>query len=70
VLLEVRALAAMTLQFEVGPETRALIERVAGKVVVEIELGPKAREVLEELARTRAGEARPPGAESPVAPGG
>jgi hypothetical protein len=60
----------MTLQFEVGPETRALIERVAGKVVVEIELGPNAREVLEELTRTRAGEPRPPGVQSGVARGG
>jgi hypothetical protein len=28
-------MAAITLQFEVGPETRALIERLAGKVIVE-----------------------------------
>jgi hypothetical protein len=62
-------LAAITLQFELGPETRALLERVAGKVVVEIELGPKTREVIEELARVRESDTPPAGAQSPVAPG-
>jgi hypothetical protein len=49
---EVRALAAITLQFEVGPETRELIERPPGKVMPQVELGPKAREVLEEFIAT------------------
>jgi hypothetical protein len=42
-------LAAITLQFEVGPETRALIERLAGKVILEIEFGPQTRKVIEAL---------------------
>ena len=46
-------LAAITLQFEVGPQTRALIERLAGKVIVEVELGPKTRKVIEEFLRKR-----------------
>jgi hypothetical protein len=48
---EVKALAAITLQFEVGPETRELIERLAGNVMVQVELGPKTREVMEEFIR-------------------
>jgi hypothetical protein len=65
----VAKLGAITLEVEIGPETRALIERVAGKVVVEIELGPKTREVLEELARPRESDVRPAGADSAVDPG-
>jgi hypothetical protein len=45
------ALAAMTLQVEVGPETRALIERLAATVIVQVELGPKTRELIEEFSR-------------------
>jgi hypothetical protein len=43
-------MAAITLQFEVGPETRALIERLAGKVIVEVEFGPR-RQRIEEFLR-------------------
>jgi hypothetical protein len=50
---EVRKLAAITLQFEVGPETRELLERLAGKVIVQVELGPKTRAVIREFVRTR-----------------
>jgi hypothetical protein len=49
-------LAAITLQFEVGPETRALIERLAGKVIVEVELGPQTRKVIEQFLRKRESE--------------
>jgi hypothetical protein len=45
-------MAAITLQFEVGPETRALIERFAGKVVVEVEFDPETRKVIEEFLRS------------------
>jgi hypothetical protein len=54
----------MTLQFEVGPETRALIERLAGTVIVQVELGPKTREVIEEFIRK--GE-KPQAADTPTA---
>jgi hypothetical protein len=54
-------LAAITVQFEVGPETRELIERLAGKLIVQVELGPNTREVLEEFIRMRASESRAPG---------
>jgi hypothetical protein len=33
----------VTPQFEVGPETRELLERLAGKVILQIEFGPKTR---------------------------
>jgi hypothetical protein len=49
-------LAAITVQFEVGPETRELIERLGGKMSVQVELGPKTREVLEEFINKRASE--------------
>lgn len=50
-------MAAITLQLEVGPETLALIERLAGKLIVEVELGPKTRMVIEEFPRK--GESEP-----------
>lgn len=59
--VEVGALAAITVQFEVGSETRELIERLAGKVSVEVELGPKTREVLEEFIHKRESEPRATG---------
>jgi hypothetical protein len=55
-------LAAITLQFEIGPETRALIERLAGKLIVEVELGPETRKVIEEILRKRESEPRAAGA--------
>jgi hypothetical protein len=54
-------LAAITLQFEVGPETRELIERLAGRVMVQVELGPKTRELIEEFIRKRGSEPRAAG---------
>jgi hypothetical protein len=56
--VEVGALAAITLQFEVGPQTRELIERLAGRVMVQVELGPKTRELIEEFIRKRESEHR------------
>ncbi|HEX2288575.1 MAG TPA: hypothetical protein VHH31_07455 [Gaiellaceae bacterium] len=38
-----------TVQLEIGPETRAMIERVAANAVVHLELGPKTREMIEAL---------------------
>lgn len=38
-----------TVQLEIGPETRAMIERVAANAVVQLELGPKTRKTLEAL---------------------
>ena len=50
-----------TVQLEIGPETRAMIERVAANAVMHFELGPKTREMIEALpskdsnkAKTRA----------------
>ena len=54
------AMAAITLQFEVGPETRELIERLAGKLSVEVELGPKTREVIEAFRKRGSSHAAPP----------
>jgi hypothetical protein len=52
-------MAAITLQFEVGPETRELIERLAGKLSVEIELGPKTLEVIEAFRKRGSSHAAP-----------
>ena len=38
-----------TVQLEIGPETRAMIERVAANAVMHLELGPKTREMIEAL---------------------
>lgn len=46
-------MAAIRLEFEVGPETRELIERLGGKVMVQIELGPKTRKLIEDYMRER-----------------
>ena len=35
-----------TVQLELGPETRAMIERVATSAVMHLELGPKTRETI------------------------
>ena len=39
-----------TVQLEVGPETRAMIERIARGAAMELELGPHTRETIERLA--------------------
>jgi hypothetical protein len=54
--VEVGPLAAITVQFEVGPETRELIERLVGTMSMQVELGPKTREVLEEFIHKRESE--------------
>ncbi len=36
-----------TVQLEVGPETRSMIERVATNVLVRLELGPKTLKTIE-----------------------
>ena len=38
-----------TVQLEIGPETRAMIERVAANAVMHLELGPKTREMINAL---------------------
>jgi hypothetical protein len=38
-----------TVQLELGPETRAMIERVAANTVMQLELGPKTREMIKAL---------------------
>jgi hypothetical protein len=35
-----------TVQLEIGPETRAMIERVSANAVMHLELGPKTREMI------------------------
>ena len=47
-------LATFTVQLEVGPETRAFIERVAGQLAINVELGPRTREMVEALAQSEA----------------
>ena len=55
-----------TIEFELGPQTRAMVERVAATAVMRVELGPetlktiadlkspgKAREAIEGLLRKR-----------------
>jgi hypothetical protein len=46
-------MAAMTFQVELGPATRELLERLAGKVTLQVELGPKTRDVIEDFIATR-----------------
>jgi hypothetical protein len=41
-----------TVQLELGPETRAMIERVAANTVMHLELGPKTRETIKALLPT------------------
>jgi hypothetical protein len=41
-----------TVQLELGPETRAMIERVAANTVMQLELGPKTRETIKALLPT------------------
>jgi hypothetical protein len=41
-----------TVQLEVGPETRAMIERVAMNAVMNLELGPETREAIKALVPT------------------
>ena len=55
-------MAAFTVQFELGPETRALVERLVGRAAIEVELGPRARELIEQLvpAQRNTGSARAP----------
>lgn len=38
-----------TVQLELGPDTRAMIERVAANAVMHLELGPETRETLKAL---------------------
>ena len=45
-------MATLTVQLEIGPETRAFIERVAGELAINVELGPRTREMVERLAQT------------------
>ena len=43
-------LTLFTVQLEIGPETRAMIERVAMSAVMQLELGPKTPKTIETLA--------------------
>lgn len=45
-------MAVFTVQLELGPETRALIERLAGKAVIEVELGEATRDLVEEVVES------------------
>ena len=49
-------MATFTVEFEIGPQTRALIERLVGKLAVQIELGPRSLEALREAARRERAE--------------
>jgi hypothetical protein len=45
-------LATFTVQFELGPETRALLERLVDKSAIRLELGPKTLETVREVLAT------------------
>jgi hypothetical protein len=40
-----------SIQLEIGPETRAMIERVAANAVIHVELGVKTREMIKAFPR-------------------
>ncbi len=44
-------MAKFTVQLEIGPETRALIERIAEKSAIQIELGPRTLETVRDVLR-------------------
>ena len=49
-------LASFTVQFEIGPETRKLIERIVERSAVQLELGPRTLETVRDvLLRERDG---------------
>jgi hypothetical protein len=41
-----------SVQLELGPETRAMIERVAATTVMQLELGPETRKTIKALLPT------------------
>ena len=52
-------MAIITVQFELGPETRALLERLMGRAAIEVELGERTRDLLDDLVegvRPRGGQ--------------
>ena len=53
-------MATFTIEFEVGPKTREMVERVLERTTMQLELGPKTRELVESLLR-KPPEGRPPG---------
>ena len=44
-------LATFTVQFEIGPETRALLERLVDKSAIQLELGPNTLETVRDVLR-------------------
>ena len=52
-------MAIFTVQFGLGPETRALVERLVERATMRLEVGPETRELIAELIR----EMREPPAE-------
>ena len=46
-------LATFTVQLELGPETRALLDRLAGGASIHIELGPSTRGLIERVFADR-----------------
>jgi hypothetical protein len=53
--------AAIRVEFEVGPETRELVERLGGKLMVQVELGPETRRLIEDFMRLRESERKATG---------
>ena len=47
-------MAVITVQFELGPKTLAVIERLIGRAAMQLELGPETRELIDGLVRERA----------------
>jgi hypothetical protein len=52
-------LATFTVQLEIGPETRALLERLVEKSAIQIELGPKTLAAAREVLTRERPDARP-----------
>jgi hypothetical protein len=57
-----------TVQLELGPETRSMIERLAKHAAMHLEFGPKTRETLKSLFPKE--PAQPPSATCPDHPPG
>ena len=52
-----------SVQLELGPETRAMIERVAANAVMHLELGPKTRETIKAVLPVQADSKKKEGVE-------
>ena len=42
-------MATFTIEFEIGPKTREMIQEVVGRATMQLELGPRTLAVVEDL---------------------